>query len=144
MTLAEYNRYCASLPAATHVVQWGGAHVWKVGGKVFAIGPEIDLGMKVTWLGEDLKLLGELAGDSPQSGTVPVREAFAAAERPAIIVGAGALAAASVAATAAETAAAVSAACAAACGDGAAGARDGSAPRSWKRDCAAAFFLRHA
>jgi predicted DNA-binding protein (MmcQ/YjbR family) len=38
MTLDEYNRFCASLPAATHVVQWGGAHVWKVGGKVFAIG----------------------------------------------------------------------------------------------------------
>src|SRR5262245_22886752 len=38
MTLEEYNSFCASLPAATHVVQWGGAHVWKVGGKVFAIG----------------------------------------------------------------------------------------------------------
>ncbi|UUP17102.1 MmcQ/YjbR family DNA-binding protein [Nitratireductor thuwali] len=38
MTLDEYNRFCASLPHATHVVQWGGAHVWKVGGKVFAIG----------------------------------------------------------------------------------------------------------
>lgn len=37
MTLDEYNDFCASLPAATHVVQWGGAHVWKVGGKVFAI-----------------------------------------------------------------------------------------------------------
>ena len=37
MTLDEYNAFCASLPAATHVVQWGGAHVWKVGGKVFAI-----------------------------------------------------------------------------------------------------------
>ncbi len=24
-------------PATTHVVQWGGSHVWKVGGKVFAI-----------------------------------------------------------------------------------------------------------
>jgi predicted DNA-binding protein (MmcQ/YjbR family) len=37
MTLDGYNGFCASLPAATHVVQWGGAHVWKVGGKVFAI-----------------------------------------------------------------------------------------------------------
>lgn len=37
MTLDEYNDFCASLPATTHVVQWGGAHVWKVGGKVFAI-----------------------------------------------------------------------------------------------------------
>lgn len=33
----DYNGFCASLPAATHVVQWGGSHVWKVGGKVFAI-----------------------------------------------------------------------------------------------------------
>ncbi|WP_265517530.1 MmcQ/YjbR family DNA-binding protein [Nitratireductor luteus] len=38
MTLDDYNRFCASLPHATHVVQWGGAHVWKVGGKVFAVG----------------------------------------------------------------------------------------------------------
>lgn len=37
MTLEDYNSYCASLTATTHVVQWGGAHVWKVGGKVFAI-----------------------------------------------------------------------------------------------------------
>lgn len=38
MTCDQYNAFCGSLPAATHVVQWGGAHVWKVGGKVFAIG----------------------------------------------------------------------------------------------------------
>lgn len=38
MNLAQYNRFCKSLPHATHVVQWGGAHVWKVGTKVFAIG----------------------------------------------------------------------------------------------------------
>jgi predicted DNA-binding protein (MmcQ/YjbR family) len=25
------------LPATNYVVQWGGSHVWKVGGKVFAI-----------------------------------------------------------------------------------------------------------
>jgi predicted DNA-binding protein (MmcQ/YjbR family) len=37
MTLDGYNRFCASLPHTTHVVQWGDAHVWKVGGKVFAI-----------------------------------------------------------------------------------------------------------
>ncbi len=34
----SYNAYCKSLPATTYVVQWGGSHVWKVGGKVFAIG----------------------------------------------------------------------------------------------------------
>jgi len=38
MTPDQFNAFCASLPAATHVVQWGGADVWKVGGKVFAIG----------------------------------------------------------------------------------------------------------
>lgn len=37
MKLDTYNSFCASLPHTTHVVQWGGAHVWKVGGKVFAI-----------------------------------------------------------------------------------------------------------
>jgi predicted DNA-binding protein (MmcQ/YjbR family) len=38
MTCDEFNAFCGSLPATSHVVQWGGAHVWKVGGKVFAIG----------------------------------------------------------------------------------------------------------
>ena len=38
MTYREFNAFCGALPATTHVVQWGGAHVWKVGGKVFAIG----------------------------------------------------------------------------------------------------------
>lgn len=37
MNRKAFNTFCASLPAATHVVQWGGADVWKVGGKVFAI-----------------------------------------------------------------------------------------------------------
>jgi NADH-quinone oxidoreductase subunit G len=55
------------------------------GGRIFGIGPEIDLGMKVEWLGNDLKLLGKLPND--------VSEAFASAKRPALIVGPGALAA---------------------------------------------------
>lgn len=38
MTYTEFNAFCGALPATTHVVQWGGSHVWKVGGKVFAIG----------------------------------------------------------------------------------------------------------
>ena len=38
MTYEEYNAFCGGLPATSHVVQWGGADVWKVGGKVFAIG----------------------------------------------------------------------------------------------------------
>ena len=38
MTYEEYNAFCGGLPATTYVMQWGGSHVWKVGGKVFAIG----------------------------------------------------------------------------------------------------------
>ena len=38
MTYDEFNAFCAGLTATSHVVQWGGADVWKVGGKVFAIG----------------------------------------------------------------------------------------------------------
>ena len=38
MTYQEFNAFCDALPATTHVVQWGGSHVWKVGGKVFAVG----------------------------------------------------------------------------------------------------------
>src|SRR5689334_18025332 len=38
MTYDEFNDYCRALPATSYVVQWGGSHVWKVGGKVFAIG----------------------------------------------------------------------------------------------------------
>ena len=37
MTLDDYNSFCGGLAHASHVVQWGGAHVWKIGGKVFAI-----------------------------------------------------------------------------------------------------------
>jgi len=37
MTLDEYNDFCGALTATSRVVQWGGSHVWKVGGKVFAI-----------------------------------------------------------------------------------------------------------
>lgn len=38
MTPARFNTFCKSLPHATYVCQWGGSHVWKIGGKVFAIG----------------------------------------------------------------------------------------------------------
>lgn len=38
MNAKQYNAFCKSLPHTTHVNQWGGADVWKIGGKVFAIG----------------------------------------------------------------------------------------------------------
>jgi NADH-quinone oxidoreductase subunit G len=55
----------------------------KKGAKVFAIGDETDLTYKVSWLGNDLALLGDL----PEAAA----EAFAKAERPMVIVGGAAL-----------------------------------------------------
>ncbi len=37
MTREEFNAFCKGLKATTNVVQWGGASVWKIGGKIFAI-----------------------------------------------------------------------------------------------------------
>jgi NADH-quinone oxidoreductase subunit G len=55
------------------------------GARVYGIGPEFEQDMPVEWLGNDLKLLGSL----PKA----VTDAFASAERPAVLVGPGALAA---------------------------------------------------
>ena len=38
MTYEAFNEFCRALKATTYIVQWGNSHVWKVGGKVFAIG----------------------------------------------------------------------------------------------------------
>ena len=56
ISLEDYNAYCASLPATHSVVQWGGAHVWKVGTKVFAIGGWAD--------GEDLAVTFKCSPES--------------------------------------------------------------------------------
>jgi predicted DNA-binding protein (MmcQ/YjbR family) len=37
MNLDEFDAICGDLAGATFVVQWGGTHVWKVGGKIFAV-----------------------------------------------------------------------------------------------------------
>ena len=68
MTYDEYNDYCRSLLATTHVVQWGGAHVWKVGGKVFAIagwsdGKELAVTFKVSDIA--FEVLQDLPGLRP-------------------------------------------------------------------------------
>jgi len=55
------------------------------GARVFAVGPEVNLTYKVEWLGDDLSVLGNL----PDA----VTEAFGKAERPALILGGGGLAA---------------------------------------------------
>ncbi|HWU93056.1 MAG TPA: NADH-quinone oxidoreductase subunit NuoG, partial [Sphingomicrobium sp.] len=96
MAAVAFNSTIAGIESADAVLLIGSNIRWEApliatrvrkvarkGGKVFGIGPEVDLGMKVEWLGDDLKLLGKL----PK----PVMDAFAAAERPAVIVGPGAL-----------------------------------------------------
>lgn len=37
MNRTEFNQFCATFPAADHVVQWGNSDVWKAGGKLFAV-----------------------------------------------------------------------------------------------------------
>lgn len=37
MTRDEFNAFCQSMKATSHVVQWGNSDVWKVGDKVFAL-----------------------------------------------------------------------------------------------------------
>ena len=59
MNIDHYNAFCARLPHTSHVVQWGGAHVWKVGGKVFAIagwsdGEELAVTFKCSQLSFDM------------------------------------------------------------------------------------------
>ncbi|MGE3420319.1 MAG: NADH-quinone oxidoreductase subunit NuoG [Bradyrhizobium sp.] len=56
---------------------------WRAGAKVFAVGPEVDLTYPVEWLGDDLAAVTSL----PKQ----VTDAFAKAERPAVIVGGAAL-----------------------------------------------------
>ena len=38
MNYDQFNDFCKELVGTTYVKQWGDSHVWKVGGKVFAIG----------------------------------------------------------------------------------------------------------
>ena len=37
MRLEAFEAFCLSLPAASLSIQWGGSHVFKVGGKIFAV-----------------------------------------------------------------------------------------------------------
>ncbi len=68
MNVTQYNKFCASLPNATNVVQWGGASVWKVGGKVFAIGwfdNSADHGITFKCSPLSFEMLQELEGCRP-------------------------------------------------------------------------------
>lgn len=70
MTLERYNAFCAGLPHTTKVVQWGGAHVWKVAGKVFAVAwPEAKNVLLVTFKATDMSY--ELLKDRPGMRPAP-------------------------------------------------------------------------
>jgi predicted DNA-binding protein (MmcQ/YjbR family) len=68
LTRKAYNQVCSRLAGATFVEQWGGAQVWKVGGKVFAIawfekGHEPGITFKVSDIGWEV--LREAEGCKP-------------------------------------------------------------------------------
>jgi len=68
MELNEFNEFCSTLTATTHVIQWGDAHVWKVGGKVFAIGGWADgdhLGITFKTSADEYEFLIEMPGVRP-------------------------------------------------------------------------------
>ncbi len=67
MTYDEFNAFCRALPATSHVVQWGGSDVWKVGGKVFAIGGWGDDDARFTFKVSDIsyEILKEQPGLRP-------------------------------------------------------------------------------
>lgn len=63
MTRDDLTHFCAAMPQTTHVVQWGNADVYKVGGKVFAIVGMGQSGNTVTFKVTDLAF--EVLSDSP-------------------------------------------------------------------------------
>lgn len=63
MTYEQFNAFCRALKATAYVVQWGGSHVWKVGGKVFAIGGWADGQAAFTFKVSDIAY--ELLKDRP-------------------------------------------------------------------------------
>jgi len=63
MNYQKFNKFCGSLQATAYVMQWGGSHVWKVGGKVFAIGGWADQSPAFTFKVSDISF--ELMGEQP-------------------------------------------------------------------------------
>ncbi len=67
MTRDEMNQFCAALPHATHVVQWGNADVYKIGGKVFAVIGMGNSGCSVSFKATDMafEILSDIPGVRP-------------------------------------------------------------------------------
>lgn len=56
MTRDDFDQFCGGLKAVTHVIQWGNASVWKIGGKIFAVCSKWGAGdhQKITFKCSDL------------------------------------------------------------------------------------------
>lgn len=67
MTDSQFNAFCGALKATTYVMQWGNSHVWKVGGKVFAIGGLGDSGPAFSFKVSELayEILRDMPGLRP-------------------------------------------------------------------------------
>ncbi len=63
MTRDDLTKFCAAFPHSTHVVQWGNADVYKIGGKVFAIVGMGNSGATVTFKTSHMAF--EILSDSP-------------------------------------------------------------------------------
>jgi predicted DNA-binding protein (MmcQ/YjbR family) len=65
MKYAQFNKFCKGLSATSYVMQWGGSHVWKVGGKVFALGGWDDEGADPAYVFKTSDLSFEILRDQP-------------------------------------------------------------------------------
>jgi len=69
MNRQHFDKFCERLPGTSNVIQWGGASVWKVGGKIFAISS--------TWGKDDTECISFKCSDlsyqilTEQDGIVP-------------------------------------------------------------------------
>lgn len=63
LTRDALNTFCANLPHTTHVVQWGGADVHKIGGKLFAVIGMSNINNAVTFKASEIAF--EILSDSP-------------------------------------------------------------------------------
>ncbi|SFS65179.1 Predicted DNA-binding protein, MmcQ/YjbR family [Sulfitobacter marinus] len=63
------NQFCNALPHSTHVVQWGNADVYKIGGKVFAVVGMGNSGATVSFKASEMAF--EILSDSPGMRPAP-------------------------------------------------------------------------
>ena len=69
MTREDLCAFCAALPQTTHVIQWGGADVYKVGEKLFAVIGLSGIDNAVTFKASEMAF--EILSDSPGCRPAP-------------------------------------------------------------------------